>query len=90
MREAGVDISCQESTVVDDTMLQKADLVVTVCGHANKQCPRLPPGTTKIHWPLVDPANAIGTEEEIMNAFNTTRDEVEVRVRDLLAGMELL
>jgi len=63
---------------------------VTVCGHADQQCPVLPPGTTKLHWPLIDPANATGTEAEIMDAFKATCDEVEVRVRDLLAGMDLL
>ena len=39
MAEAGVDISGQESTVVDDDMLRRADVVVTVCGHANEHCP---------------------------------------------------
>jgi len=90
MQEAGVDISDQESTVIDDGMLRRADVVVTVCSHADTQCPALPAGTKKIHWPLVDPANATGTEEEIMNAFNATRDEVEARVRDLLADKDLL
>ena len=84
MREAGVDISAQESTVVDDRMLQQAEIVVTVCGHADEQCPALPPGTTKIHWPLTDPAKATGGEDEIMCAFRATRDEVERRVRELL------
>ena len=58
--------------------------------NADTQCPALPAGTNKIHWPLTDPANATGTEEEIMSAFNATRDEVEIRVRELLAGMDLL
>ena len=84
MREVGVDISGQESTIVDDSMLQQADIVVTVCGHADEQCPVLPPGITKIHWPLTDPAKATGSEDEIMDKFRATRDEVEHRVRDLL------
>ena len=44
MDEAGIDISAQESTRVDDAMLQQADVVVTVCGHADEHCPVLPPG----------------------------------------------
>lgn len=88
MREVGVDISSQESTTVDDTMLNAADVVVTVCGHADEQCPALPPGVRKVHWPLVDPAKATGTEDEVMRAFRSTRDEVEGRVRDLVAGMD--
>ena len=84
MREAGIDISDQESTIVNDEMLRRADLVVTVCGHADEQCPALPPGLRKIHWPLADPAKATGSEEEIMAQFRATRDEVRQRVQDLL------
>jgi arsenate reductase len=87
MAEKGVDISGQESTVVDDAMLQRADVVVTVCGHADELCPALPPSVRKIHWPLSDPAKATGTENEVMAAFRATRDEVEARVRELLAGL---
>ena len=83
MAEAGIDISSQESTVGDDAMIEAADVVVTVCGHADEQCPVLPAGTRKIHWPLNDPAKATGTEDVIMAKFRETRDEVESRVRAL-------
>jgi arsenate reductase len=88
MREKGVDISGQESTVVTDEMLKAADVVVTVCGHADEQCPVLPPGVKKIHWPLDDPAKARGSEEEITAAFRTTRKEVKRRVESLLALLD--
>lgn len=84
MAEAGVDISGQESTVVDEAMMQRADLVVTVCGHADEQCPAVPGHARKLHWPLSDPAKATGTEEEIMAEFRATRDEVRRRVSELL------
>ncbi len=84
MKEAGIDISGQESTIVDQMMLDRADVVVTVCGHADEQCPVLPPEVKKIHWPLTDPAKAVGTEAEIMAEFRATRDDIENRVRDLL------
>lgn len=87
MAEAGVDIVGQESTVVDEAMLRRADVVVTVCGHADEVCPALPPAVRKIHWPLTDPARATGSEAEIMAAFRATRDEVERRVRSLLADL---
>jgi arsenate reductase len=87
MQEVGVDISGQDSTIVSDDILQVADVVVTVCGHADEQCPALPPGITKLHWPLTDPAKATGTEEEIMTEFRTTRDDIEARVRGLLESV---
>jgi arsenate reductase len=89
MSDAGIDISGQESTVVSDAMMQRADIVVTVCGHADEQCPVVPPGAEKIHWPLSDPARATGTEEEIMQSFRDTRDEVKRRVQELLVDREL-
>lgn len=85
MAEKGVDISGQESTILDRRMLQRADVVVTVCGHADEMCPALPPSVRKVHWPLADPARATGSEAEILAAFRATRDEVEARVRQLMA-----
>lgn len=84
MQEVGIDISSQESTILSDAMLENADVVVTVCGHADELCPVLPPTVKKIHWPLTDPAKACGTENEIMDGFRATRDEVSERVRELL------
>jgi arsenate reductase len=84
MREAGVDISGQESTIVSEAMLDAADIVVTVCGNADEQCPALPAGTQKLHWPLIDPAKATGSEEEIMRQYRDSRDEVRRRVAEWL------
>jgi arsenate reductase len=88
MQEAGVDISDQESTVLTDEMLSAADLLITVCGHADEHCPLLPPNVRKEHWPLEDPAKAKGTEEEIMLQFRNTRDEIRLHVKELLRRLE--
>lgn len=88
MAEADVDISEQESTRVTDAMLDWADVVVTVCGHADEYCPALPPGTRKLHWPLEDPAKASGTEEEIMIVFRHNRDDIKRRVTELLVQLQ--
>jgi arsenate reductase len=84
MQGAGVDISNQESTRVTPDMLEWADLVVTVCGHADEHCPVLPAGTRKEHWPLDDPAKATGTDDEIMTVFRASRDDIQRRVRELI------
>ena len=88
MAEAGVDISTQESTRLTDAMLNWADVLITVCGHADEHCPAVPGAVRKIHWPLSDPAKASGSEEEIMHMFRATRDEVQQRVRDLLEALK--
>ena len=76
MREAGVDISDQESNMLDSTLLGSLDLLVTVCGHADEFCPVVPASCKKEHWPFDDPAKSTGTEEEIMDR----RDEISVRL----------
>lgn len=87
MDEAGVDISTQQSTRLTDEMLAAADLVVTVCGHADEHCPVLPPGMLKEHWPLNDPAAASGSENEVMAVFRASRDDIRERVAELLTGL---
>jgi arsenate reductase len=87
MQEAGIDISQQASTRVTAAMLESADLIVTVCGHADEHCPALPPGKNKIHWPLEDPARASGSESEIMQVFRASRDDIKQRVQELLDSL---
>ena len=88
MKEAGVDISAQESTRLTDQMLESVDYLVTVCGHADEHCPVLPSGIRKEHWPLNDPAKAIGSEEVIMQVFRASRDEIQQRVSNLIARLD--
>jgi arsenate reductase len=89
MQEAGIDISGQESTKLTDDMLNWADVLVTVCGHADEHCPVIPADKQKIHWPLNDPAKASGDEEEIMAVFRASRDDIRNRVQELLEQLNI-
>lgn len=81
MKEAGVDISGHSSDVIDAGILQSADYVITLCGHADEHCPViLNPHVVKWHWGFEDPAKATGTEEEIMASFRRVRDTIQVRI----------
>ena len=84
MAEDGVDISGQESTRLTDDMLARAEVLVTVCGHADEHCPVVPSKVEKHHWPLSDPAKADGEEANIMAEFRRVRDDIRQRVADLL------
>lgn len=90
MKEVGIDISNQESTKLTGDMLAAADYLVTVCGHADEHCPVVPEGTQKEHWPLSDPAKATGTEEEVMDVFRASRDDIRQRVEDLIERLTQL
>jgi arsenate reductase len=84
MKEAGMDISRQESKGIDYDLLVKMDIVVTLCGNAEATCPVTPPMIKRLHWPIEDPVGARGTEDEVMTEFRKTRDEIKARVADLI------
>ncbi|MFD1429287.1 arsenate reductase (thioredoxin) [Lacticaseibacillus mingshuiensis] len=83
MAEAGIGITGQTSKKLDPESLAQSDLVVTLCGDARDRCPVTPPSVRKIHWPLPDPAQATGSEDEVMAVFRTVRDEIDKRVHEL-------
>jgi arsenate reductase (thioredoxin) len=84
MKDAGVDISTQTSDLIDPTILNRADYLITLCGDANDICPVTPPRVQRIHWGLPDPAKAMGTEAEIEAKFNEVRDDIRDRVQRFL------
>ncbi|WP_141706307.1 arsenate reductase (thioredoxin) [Desulfuribacillus alkaliarsenatis] len=80
MAEVGIDISKQTSDTIDSEILNKADLIVTLCGHANDHCPLTPPHIKRVHWGFDDPAKAQGTEAEIWRCFQRVRDQIGERI----------
>ncbi|MDQ6979329.1 MAG: arsenate reductase (thioredoxin) [Mariprofundaceae bacterium] len=84
MQQAGVDISNQPSEQLDPSLLQKIDLLVTVCAHADESCPMVPAVCEKQHWPFDDPAKVSGTEAVVMAEFCRVRDEIKARIETFL------
>ena len=84
MRESGIDISGHESTRLTAQALDWAELVVTVCDHADEHLSWLPPATRKEYWPLKDPAASSGSEEVVMSVFRASRDQIRDRVERLI------
>lgn len=80
MAEDTIDISKQTSDLIDLEYFNHSDLIITLCGDAKDKCPAIPKGVEHVHWDLKDPAQAIGTEEEIMAVFRETRDNIKQKV----------
>jgi thioredoxin type arsenate reductase len=81
MKDAGIDISTHTSKVIDPEILNKADYVITLCGHADEHCPVISnKNVVKWHWGFEDPAKATGTEEEIIAKFREVRDSIKDRI----------
>jgi arsenate reductase len=78
MNEIGIDLSANYPKTVDQFIAQPFDYVVTVCGNANETCPIFT-GSVKhrLHIGFDDPADAAGTEEEILAVFHRVRDEIK-------------
>jgi len=80
MAEAGVDISGHRSKNVEELTDINFDLVITVCGHANENCPFFPGSTQVVHVGFDDPpklAATAKTEQEKLNHYRRVRDEIK-------------
>jgi protein-tyrosine-phosphatase len=80
MREVGIDITAEIPKILTADAVRGSDVVVTMgCGDA---CPFFP-GKRYLDWELPDPAGR-GVE-----AVRPIRDEIEQRVRGLLAELRI-
>jgi len=60
------------------------DLVVTVCDTAAEDCPVWLGKGKRIHHSFPDPANAMGTEADVVQVFRLVRDAIEREIINLL------
>lgn len=84
MQEDGIDISSHTSNHVDEYRNINFDFVITVCDHANEQCPVFPNQATKLHYNFPDPAKAQGSVEEIKEQFRIVRDLIKDYCKDFV------
>ena len=79
MKEAGIDISNNTSNHVDEYAEIEFDHIITVCDHANENCPYIPSKNAKRwHHNFSDPSKLASKDAvEIHAAFSATRDEIK-------------
>ena len=78
MAEVGVNISKQESKLIDELPIRKFDWVITLCGHADETCPFFP--GKRIHVGFDDPptlALEATTDEEKLVHYRRVRNEIK-------------
>jgi arsenate reductase len=77
LAELGLDISHHKPMLVETYLDKSWDFVITVCGGAHESCPSfLGQVKNRIHIGFEDPADAIGTPEEILDEFRTIRNQI--------------
>jgi arsenate reductase (thioredoxin) len=91
MAELGLDISGQRSKSMDEFSEDRFDLAVTLCDQAQRECPMFLNADRLLHMGFPDPAQATGTEEEILAEFRQVRDDIRRQMvpflrEELLAG----
>jgi arsenate reductase len=77
MRERGIDIRGGYPKAVEEFLEIPFDYVITVCDGAKEACPVFT-GEVKhrLHIGFDDPAEATGTEAEVLAVFRRVRDEI--------------
>ena len=86
MAEAGVDISQQYSKTPAEVANVNFDYVVTVCGHADENCPVFPGTTHVVHAGFEDPPKLtkhLPDGEEKLAVYRRVRDEIRSFVEEL-------
>jgi len=87
MNEIGIDISEHRSKSVEEFYGKEFDFVVTLCDEAEDECPHFLRGKDYIHRGFKDPCKARGTDEELLNVYRKTRDDI-IKWIDNIFGSE--
>jgi len=91
MEEIGIDMHDHTSKPLSDFLGKiHFSYLITVCGHADKNCPAVFPGMgQRMHWEFEDPATATGSEDERLQKFRDIRDQIQNRVRVWLHELKI-
>ncbi len=77
MKEEGIDLAGASPKNVDQFLNQTFDFVITVCDSAKQTCPVFTGNVrNRLHIGFDDPAEAKGTEEQVLSEFRRVRDEI--------------
>lgn len=84
MKEIDIDITSQFPKDVSIYVKDSFDYVITVCDNAKESCPVFTGKVKKqLHLGFVDPAEAKGSKEKILNEYREIRDEIRSAFRHL-------
>jgi len=84
MSEDNIDISTHTSNTIEEYLSQDITHVITVCDHANENCPVFLKKTQSTHQNFMDPSKLDGEEKTINQAYTKCREEIKVFTRKYL------
>ena len=96
MAEAGIDVTSQTSDNISMYLDAGLDIVVSVCGHAEENCPVFPGRVKRVHQGFDDPPKRArelaaqgASEDEQLEPYRRVRDEIRAWVETLPGALDL-
>lgn len=84
MEEKGISMKGHYSKGLDGFLGYDFGFVIVVCAKAEAVCPAFPEPCIRLYWPVDDPEDAAGSEEDKLAKFREVRDEIDARIRQWL------
>jgi phosphate transport system protein len=84
MQEAGIDISAQRPKLASDLPLGDIDTVIILCDEHS--CAHVAGDLHRESWNLPDPADATGSEQEILDVYRRVRDEIRRKIAAIVTA----
>jgi arsenate reductase len=90
MAEKGYDLSGHRSKGFKEYLSKVLfQYLIVMCAEAESDCPTVWPGvSTRLSWPVEDPAAVEGSKEESLASFRAARDQIEQLVKGWIDSLE--
>jgi arsenate reductase len=96
MGEVGIDVTGHTSDLITEYLDSGIDIVVSVCAHAEENCPVFPGRVRRVHQGFDDPPKLArelaakgASEQEQLEPYRRVRDEIKAWVLTLPESLEI-
>lgn len=96
MGEVGIDVTGQTSDLITEFLDSGIDIVVSVCAHAEENCPIFPGKVSRVHQGFEDPPKLArelaakgASPEEQLEPYRRVRDQIRAWVETLPHSIEV-
>ena len=91
MNELGYDMRGHRSKSLNEYIgKENFNYLISVCSQADEKCPIFPGMGTRLHWGFDDPVAFEGTEEEKLDKFRQTRDQIDCKILEWMSEIGFL
>jgi arsenate reductase (thioredoxin) len=86
--EEGIAHDWARSKPLTEFLDREFDHVLTVCDNAAESCPVFPGPAVRTHWSIPDPAQATGSDDEILDVYRATYADLRQRIATFVATLD--